>query len=336
MIWSTKTSKLKMLKYLKVLSSLLMVTLICMAIATKFAVRDINEVALAEQEIGLVLESESIALSGSVLHVVLAGPADGEPIVLIHGFPQFWYTWRWHIKALAAAGYRVAAVDMRGYNRSSKPKGKASYSYEEYAKDIVALMDHFTWPEANIVAHDIGGFVAWELIFDNAERVRKAVVFSTPHPLAIQKATQQSDISWYRKFFRMPIFPELVTRVGGLALTAQGMRDTSNSGTFSDDQLAIYKSAWQRGNAMDTMLGAYRNNGLDISEMPEDGRPLVPVMFINGEDDKYVPFEAALGNKAYLGEQNVIIVKQQTHWILEEAPQLTASQILEFLGNSTE
>ena len=134
----------------------------------------------------------------------------------------------------------------------------------------------------------------------------------------------------------MPIFPELVTRVGGLALTAQGMRDTSNSGTFSDDQLAIYKSAWQRGNAMDTMLGAYRNNGLDISEMPEDGRPLMPVMFINGEDDKYVPFEAALGNKAYLGEQNVIIVKQQTHWILEEAPQLTASQILEFLGNSTE
>ena len=186
------------------------------------------------------------------------------------------------------------------------------------------------------MAHDIGGLVAWELIFDNAGRVRKAVIFSTPHPLAIEKSVQQSDISWYRTFFRIPLLPELVNRLGGLALTAESMRDTSNFGTFNHEHLAIYKSAWQRGDAMDTMLGAYRNNGLNISNMPDDGRPLMPVMYINGEDDKFVPLAAAQGNKIYLGEQNVIILKQQTHWILEEAPQITAAGILSFLGQPKE
>ncbi|MFT5571486.1 MAG: pimeloyl-ACP methyl ester carboxylesterase [Cryomorphaceae bacterium] len=320
-----------MLKILKVLVSLLVIALVGLATVNQMGIRDIDEVALAEQEIGLILDSQLIALDDSALHVVFAGPSDGEPVILIHGFPQFWYTWRWHIKALATAGYRVAAVDMRGYNRSPKPNGIAAYSYENYAKDIVALMDHFAWAKANIVAHDIGGFVAWELIFDNAQRVRKAVIFSTPHPLAIEKAVQQSDVSWYRTFFRIPVLPELVNRLGGLALTAESMRDTSNSDTFNDSHLAIYKSAWQRDDAMDTMLGAYRNNGLDISNMPDDGRPLMPVMYINGEDDKFVPLAAAQANNIYLGEQNVIIVKQKTHWVLEEAPELTAAQILSFL-----
>jgi pimeloyl-ACP methyl ester carboxylesterase len=126
------------------------------------------------------------------------------------------------------------------------------------------------WSNANIVSHDIGSLVAWELVFDNAERVKRAVIFSGPHPLSSQDAGEQSETSWYRFFFRLPLRPELVSRLGGLDLTANGLIDSSRPGTFPEQQISLYKNVWMRDHAYYSMLGAYRNEWNQFNNMPAD------------------------------------------------------------------
>ena len=293
---------------------------------------DFDEISLAEQHTGLVMDSRVVDLGALQLHAVFAGPRSGEPVILIHGFPQFWYMWKYHISALAKAGYRVAAVDMRGYNRSAKPTGRAAYSYENYAGDITALMDSQGWDSANVVGHDIGAVVTWQLIFNDAQRIKRAVVFSGGHPLAYANASTESEVSWYRTFFRMPVLPELVMRLGGMSMIANGLRDTSRPGTFTDAEIKVYKEAWGREHAIDTMFGAYRNGGLNLGSIPPDGRPAMPVLYVHGLEDAFVARATAEATKAYLGDENVHLFADLSHWILEEEPELTAFEIIEFLN----
>lgn len=292
---------------------------------------EIDEVKIAQQELGMLLDSQMLDIGEIDLHVVFAGPKDGEPVILIHGFPQFWFMWRHHIKILAEAGYRVAAVDMRGYNRSGKPNGREAYSYEKYASDITRLMDNQGWPNANIISHDIGAVVSWELVFDNPDRVKRAVIFSGAHPLAFENSTEQSDIAWYRTFFRIPILPELVSKVGGLSLTAKNLVDSSRPGTFSEQHLDLYKQIWAKDHAYYSMIGSYRNNGLNLDGLPADGSTAMPVMFINGLKDKFVPSSVSIASKDYLGAENVKLFPELSHWLLEEEPALTANEIIAFL-----
>lgn len=292
---------------------------------------DFDEITHAEQAIGVELDSQIVAVGDVKLHVVFAGPVGGEPVILIHGFPEFWYMWRHHIAALAEEGYRVAAPDMRGYNRSEKPPGRAAYSYTKYAADITGLMDSQGWGNANIIGHDIGARVSWELVFDNSSRVKRAAIFSVGHPLAFQATTSDSDVSWYRTFFNMPVLPELLSRSGGLKLTAQNMKKTSRKGTFSDEELEVYKSAWDREHAFASMLGAYRNGGEDITNMPEDGRPEMPVMFIYGLEDKFISNDIANKTKVYLGDENVKLYPELTHWLIEEEFAMMFADMLDLL-----
>ena len=293
-------------------------------------VSNFDEISRAEQEIGIELDSRMVNVGDIELHVVFAGPKDGEPVVLIHGFPEFWYMWRHHIAALANAGYRVAAPDMRGYNRSDKPAGRSAYDFDDYAGDITGLMDAQGWQSAHIVGHDIGARVSWQLAFDNPERVKRAVIFSVGHPLAFYASAEKSDVSWYRTFFRMPVLPELIARTVGPAMTADSMKSSSRPGTFTKPELDVYKAAWDREHAFDTMLGAYRNDGADISTIPEDGRTKMPVLFIYGAQDKFIPMDVAVRSKTYLGDDNVKIYPDLSHWMLAEEPEKTSAEIVEF------
>lgn len=297
---------------------------------------DFDEVSHAEQQIGVELESQMVDVGGIELHVVFAGPKDGEPVILIHGFPEFWYMWRHHIAALSKAGYRVAAPDMRGYNRSDKPAGRSAYDFSDYARDIIGLMDVQGWDSANIVGHDIGARVSWHLVFDSPERLKRAVIFSVGHPFAFQTTAAKSDVAWYRTFFRLPVLPELLARTVGPAMTANSMTSSSRNGTFTAAELDVYKAAWDREHAFDTMLGAYRNDGENISAMPEDGRAKMPVLFMYGARDKFIPVDVAERTKTYLGDDNVKIYPELSHWILAEEPEMTSAEIVGFFDKLIE
>jgi len=303
-------------------------TVLLLAVWFSGGTSNFDEVSRAEEQTGTVLNSQMVDVGALNLHVVFAGPEDGEPVILIHGFPEFWYMWRKHMAVLAAAGYRVAAVDMRGYNRSDKPSGRAAYSIGKYAGDITGLMDSQGWSQANIVAHDIGALVAWDLVFRSAPRVKRAVIYSVGHPSALA-SNNTSDVSWYRTFFSIPVLPELFARAGGLGTLASSLPATSRAGTFPEAELDVYKAAWDREHAFGSMLGAYRNEW-SLSGLPEGGRPQMPVLYVYGGQDKFIAPAVAEASKQYLADGNVIIHPDLSHWLLAEEPEQSAAEMIAF------
>ena len=105
------------------------------------------------------LESRVFHINGIALHVVLAGPASGKPLILLHGFPEFWFAWRRQIDHFVSAGYRVIVPDQRGYNLSDKPAGIANYSIDLLARDVVGVLDTVAASKAFVVGHDWGAAV---------------------------------------------------------------------------------------------------------------------------------------------------------------------------------
>ena len=158
------------------------------------------------------LEEQFIQTNGIRLHVVEAGPKSGPPVILLHGFPEFWYGWRKQIPVLAEAGFRVIVPDQRGYNLSDKPKGVRAYKLNQLTSDILGLIDALEYEKVNLVGHDWGAVVAWTLGIRNAERLHRLSIMNVPHP-AVMKRFLQRDIeqlrrSWYAILFQLPWIPE--------------------------------------------------------------------------------------------------------------------------------
>ncbi len=141
-----------------------------------------DAVAVAQRETGVALESGRLDAGDVTLHVVQAGPADGPPIVLLHGFPEFWYAWQGVIAPLTQAGFRVILPDQRGYGDSDKPRDIEAYRIDRLGDDIAGLIAALGYESAFVVAHDWGGGVAWNLAIRHPERVRKLAILDTPHP----------------------------------------------------------------------------------------------------------------------------------------------------------
>ena len=134
-------------------------------------------------------ESTHIETNGVRLHVVTAGPKDGKPVILLHGFPEFWYGWRRQIPALAAAGLRVIVPDQRGYNLSDKPKEIEQYRVKHMVADLAALADRLSPGRPFVLAgHDWGASVAYAYAFSRPERLTHLVIANGPHPWTFQTA----------------------------------------------------------------------------------------------------------------------------------------------------
>src|SRR5262249_35255504 len=154
---------------------------------------------------------EGFAQVGDVtLRYVEAG--DGSLVALLHGCPEFWYGWRLQIAALAAAGFRVVAPDMRGYNVSSRPTGISAYSAAKVADDITGLIHELGAESAMLVGHDWGGTIAWTMAMNHPEVVSRLVILDAAHPRKLQKGLfqpRQLRRRWYFFFFALPWLPEL-------------------------------------------------------------------------------------------------------------------------------
>jgi pimeloyl-ACP methyl ester carboxylesterase len=294
----------------------------------------IDEVAIAEARLGIPLDARRVETGGATLHVVLAGPEDGPPVLLLHGFPELWFSWHGVMGVLARAGYRAIAPDLRGYNRSDKPPGPAAYTGDAYAADVLGLLDALGVPRAFVAGHDVGAGVAWTLVFAHPERVRRAVILSGPHPHAWNRARPQDDpesISWFRSFFQLPFLPELTARAGGWWLLTRNLRRTSRPGTFEGETLAVFQSAWARDNAISTMIDVYRS-GFRRGPLPGDGRPSVPVRYVYGRHDAYIPLAASQLTGELLGPGSAVELSENGHWLLLEEPERIGALLVEFFG----
>src|SRR3954447_23209976 len=123
-----------------------------------------------------------IATNRISLNVAEAGPETGPLVILLHGFPEFWYGWRHQIGPLAEAGFRVVAPDLRGYNLSSKPRGRSAYALPELARDVAELIEERGATSAHVAGHDWGGAVAWATAMYHPERVERLAILNAPHP----------------------------------------------------------------------------------------------------------------------------------------------------------
>ena len=160
---------------------------------------------------------KTIETNGIHLHTVLAGPEDGQPVFLLHGFPDAWFGWQQQIEALADAGFRVIAPDQRGYNLSEKPRGISSYGMPLLVDDILGIADMLGYDRFHLAGHDFGAMVAWNLAMHHPERIKKLAIANVPHPVVmrdyLRTHPRQMLKSWYALFFQIPKLPEQVVRL---------------------------------------------------------------------------------------------------------------------------
>ncbi|WP_437803740.1 alpha/beta fold hydrolase [Sorangium sp. So ce693] len=273
---------------------------------------------------------------GVRLHYVEAG--DGPLVVLLHGFPEIWYSWRHQIPALVEAGYRVIAPDMRGYNLSDKPEGASAYGVNELTADVAALVQASGAERAAaVVGHDWGGGVAWEFAARYPALLDRLVVLNCPHParlLAGFRTAQQLRKSWYMFFFQLPKLPELAARRDGFAwLRAAVKDDPRRPGAVSDEDLAHYVEAWSQPGALTAMINYYRAlfRPASLRGLGRPPRIDAPTLVIWGEHDRYLGSELAEPDPALVPNARVARVPDASHFVHYDRPEKVNQILLDFL-----
>jgi pimeloyl-ACP methyl ester carboxylesterase len=283
------------------------------------------------------LESKYFATNGIHLHAVVAGPSEGKPVILLHGFPEFWRGWKKQIQPLASAGYRVLVPDQRGYNLSDKPKGMAAYTLDEAARDPVGLMDALGYERASFVGHDWGGVVAWWLGLLYPERLERLVILNAPHPAVFKRFLllhpAQLVRSLYAAFFQIPGLPEAICRNNNWELVVNALRGTSRPGTFSDTDLDLYRQAWWKRDAFTNMLNWYRANFWEMPRFPDGDRIHVPVLVIWGAQDTALRRALAPLSADKCDNGRLVVLENATHWLQHEEPGEVNRLMLEFLSH---
>jgi pimeloyl-ACP methyl ester carboxylesterase len=273
--------------------------------------------------------------SGLRLHVVKAGPPDGPLVILLHGFPELWYGWRHQMPALAAAGWRVMAPDQRGYGHSDKPDRPEDYALDRLGEDIVGLADAAGRTSFCVVGHDWGGIVAWWLAQQHPERVARAVILNAPHPAAFRRYALlhpgQLARSWYVLFFQLPALPELAFRAGGYRLGVRALKSHSRPGTFSAEDIARYRSAWEQPGALTGMINWYRALRLGL---PESGRVRNPVLVLWGDRDAFLQPGVAEDALRLADDARLVHLPEAGHWLHHEEPDRVNQLLLAFLADT--
>lgn len=284
------------------------------------------------------LEHKMMSTNGVNLHVVQAGDPNGELVILLHGFPEFWYGWRQQIDYLAAAGYWVWAPDQRGYNLSEKPRGIEKYKISTLAADVAGLIDAAGREQAYVVGHDWGAAVAWMTAIRHAERVKKLAILNVPHPKIMLETVRSSPAqmlkSWYIGFFQLPVLPELFSSAGEFYFSAQALLQTSKPGTFSDADITEYIRAWKQPGALSSMINWYRAMGrrLDDGAFLNNARVTVPTIIIWGAQDRFLQREMAQESTTLCDDSRVIYFEDATHWVQHEKPNEVNALLSEFFS----
>ena len=272
--------------------------------------------------------------AGVHIHAVVDGPSDGRPVILLHGFPDFWYGWRKQIPALAAAGFRVIVPDQRGYNTSDKPPRAASYRMSSLVDDVLAIAWELRLDRFSVVGHDWGGAVAWELSIAHPEKIERLVILNMPHPAVmfrhLRTNPRQLARSAYMFFFQLPVAPEI-------ALLSSGIRwlsGTSRSGTFSIRDLQHYRESWSVPGSPTAMLNWYR--AAFRHPPPQVGTKVqVPTRILWGREDRFLLPELAPESLEYCDQAELLWFPNATHWLHIEEPRAINAELIEFLGRTS-
>ncbi len=220
------------------------------------------------------------------LHYVEAG--EGPLVLLLHGFPEFWYGWRKQIAPLAKAGFRVVAPDLRGYNLSSRPDGFTEYTADKLAADVRGLIHALGAESAMVVGHDWGGSVAWTLAMNHPEVVDRLVILNAAHPRKLNeglKSPRQLLRSWYFFYFQLPGSPERRAARNGWTFFKGFQRDARPP--YTEQENERYVEAWSQPGAAKAMIDYYRA-AVRLGSKQKVLPITAPTLVIWGQGDRYL------------------------------------------------
>ena len=205
----------------------------------------------------MTIRFEYLSTNGIHLHTALVGPEDGEPVFLLHGFPEAWFGWEAQIMPLAEAGFRVIAPDQRGYNLSDKPIGVSNYAMEILVQDVLGLADRLGYKRFHLAGHDFGAIVCWNIARSYETRLTSLAISNVPYPAVmrdyLQKHPSQMLKSWYALFFQIPRVPERIVRLNNWQTLISAMPND-----LSEAERDRYREAWNLPGAMTGMINWYR------------------------------------------------------------------------------
>jgi pimeloyl-ACP methyl ester carboxylesterase len=297
--------------------------------------------------------------NGVRLHYVEAGDPDDPLVLLLHGFPEFWYAWRHQLPALAEAGYHVIAPDLRGYNTSEKPPGVGAYRLTRLVDDVISLIEEFTERAGSegsdeaqlplLVGHDWGGAIAWEVAIRHPEAIERLAILNAPHPERFQRelgSASQLRKSWYMFFFQLPGVPERAIRAGNYRVLDRLLReDPVDPDAFDSVDIERYTEALSKPGALTAAINYYRAlarenpiGTLRRALVGRSGRPpayrrvQVPTLLIWGEQDSALSVSLTEGLDGWVENLRVERLPEASHWVQADAPETVNDLLVDFLA----
>jgi pimeloyl-ACP methyl ester carboxylesterase len=258
-------------------------------------------------------------VGGITIHYVEAGK--GPLVVLLHGFPEFWYSWRNQIPALVAAGFHVIAVDLRGYNDSSKPQAVDAYRLPDLAKDIAGVIAQTGEGPCVVAGHDWGGAVAWFLAMLYPELFRRLIILNSPHPVAylreMRRSARQKWRAKYQLLFHPPWLAEFVMRRFRYALLR---RVLARFGNFTSEEIERYVEAWAKPGALTGMANYYRATRQRKGMRGLIRRIDIPTLMIWGDLDPFFTPETLHDFREYVPDLRIEHIPDVGHFVQTDAP----------------
>ena len=286
------------------------------------------------------LQHEIIKAGNLRMHAVIQG--EGPTVLLLHGFPESWYAWRHQLPALAEAGYRAVAVDMRGYGETDMPPDVSDYHVDRLCEDVDNLITALSDQPVHLVAHDWGGAVAWMFAAQYPDRLKSLAILNAPHPRAfhhhIRHNFKQIRRSWYMAFFQLPWLPEFLLRLDAQKIFAKAFRGASfRKEMFPDDVIDAFRLPMMRPGRLSAALNYYRALGRDLSnlERAKNFPDLsMPTMVIWAQNDIALGPELCDGiDQYFLGHFELHTIARCSHWVQQEQPEQVNKLLLDFLAD---
>jgi len=279
-------------------------------------------------------QHRDIITNGIRMHYVTQG--EGPLLLLLHGFPEFWYSWHYQIPVLAEHGYRVVAPDLRGYNDSDKPR--KGYDMATLLRDIVGLIQGLGYEKAIIAGHDWGGVLAWSFAIRYPAMTERLIVLNAPHPGATMRefrTLKQLRKSWYIFAFQLPWLPEFFLLRNHASEIGRLIREMAwQKEAFPDEVVVKYRQAISKPGAMTAAINYYRQvfRRLPTSYTGGAYDVNVPTLLIWGEHDIALGIELTTGLDRWVENLTIRRIPDSGHWVQQEQPQKVNQYILEFLG----
>lgn len=278
------------------------------------------------------LEEKYIDVSESIkLHTIIVG--SGEPIILLHGFPDFWYGWKNIILGLKGE-FKLIIPDTRGINLSSKPESIEEYKIENLREDIITLSEKTELGKFTLVGHDWGGAIAWAFAFKYPQLLKKLIIINAPHPKLFRKKikgnAKQRRSSGYIFQLLKPGGEQGLLKNDMMGLKASVFGTTKRKNAFTEQDKLKYIEAWSQPNSILCGVNYYRANR-NIEDT--SGVISVPTLVIHGMKDIFVRPTVLEGLTEYVKDLTIVKAENSSHWVMHDEPELVISKIKEFIKN---